>query len=288
MTVLIMGGGLSGLALTDALEIRGKDHLLLEAHARFGRRLKTEQHGAGYFDMRPAWFWPGRPRIAALVDQLKFDQFSARDLAFENEHGQVQRKRGISSMVSSGRLKRGLAAMTQALADRLSEDRKRLNATVTQFTRSEAGVVAALSTVDSVNARQAVASVPPHVAANISFIPHCPMLHGHRCIAFPHGWQNTPKPLSYATPFLAPRRPFRRCAKPTWVNGVPLQNRTNRNALNDPIAEQLVHLFEPKAASPKQLHVKDWAYDPHTPTNADHVLSYARQRYGMPSSLAHL
>ena len=122
MTVLIIGGGLSGLALAEALERQGSDYILLEARARFGGRIKTEHHGAGYFDMGPAWFWPGQPRIAALIDRLKlekFDQFSTGDLAYENEHGQVQRGRGISSMEGAWRLIEGLGAMTQALADRL-------------------------------------------------------------------------------------------------------------------------------------------------------------------------
>ena len=58
MTVLIIGGGLSGLALAEALEAQGRKYLLLEARTRFGGRIKTEHHGAGYFDMGPAWFWP--------------------------------------------------------------------------------------------------------------------------------------------------------------------------------------------------------------------------------------
>ena len=139
MTVLIIGGGLSGLALADALEMQGRDYFLLEARTRFGGRIKTEHHGAGYFDMGPAWFWPGQPRMAALIDRLdleKFDQFSTGDLAYENEHGQVQRGRGISSMEGSWRLKGGFGTLINALANRIPEHRKRLNAAVTHLTLS--------------------------------------------------------------------------------------------------------------------------------------------------------
>ena len=312
MTVLIIGGGLSGLALAEALERQGGDYLLLEARTRFGGRIKTEHHGAGYFDMGPAWFWPGQPRIAALIDRLrleKFDQFSTGDLAYENEHGQVQRGRGISSMEGSWRLKGGLGTMTQALADRLPEHRKRLNEAVTQLTRLEAGVTATLSTGETVNARQAVLSMPPRIAANIAFDPPLP----HDALT---SLQNVPTWMAgqakaiaiYDKPFwreegLSGDAQSRRGpmveihdASPEEGSpyalfgfiGVPPQSRTNKNALDDAIAEQLVRLFGPKAASPKQLYVKDWAYDRHTATSADHAPLYVHPRYGMPSSLAQL
>ena len=159
MSVLIIGGGLSGLALADALETQGTEYLLLEARSRFGGRIKTEHDAGGYFDMGPAWFWPGQPRIVALIDQLgleKFDQFATGDLAFENEHGQVQRGRGFSSMEGSWRLKGGLGAMPQALADRLPENCKRLNTVVTKLTRTKTGVTATLNTGDNVDAEQVV------------------------------------------------------------------------------------------------------------------------------------
>ena len=97
MQTLIIGGGLFRLALADALQAQSHDYMLVEARDRFGGRIKTEHDGAGYFDMKPAWFWQGQPRIAALIDRLgleTFDQFSTGNLGFEDEIGQVQRGRG--------------------------------------------------------------------------------------------------------------------------------------------------------------------------------------------------
>ena len=74
MRTLIVGGGLSGLALADALEAQGKDYLLLEARARFGGRIETRHEGGAGFDLGPAWFWDGQPRIAALIDRA--DRFA--------------------------------------------------------------------------------------------------------------------------------------------------------------------------------------------------------------------
>lgn len=310
MTVLIIGGGLSGLALAEALETQGKEYLLLEARARFGGRIKTEHHGAGYFDMGPAWFWPGQPRIAALIDRLnleRFDQFSTGDLAFENERGQVQRGRGMSSMRGSWRLKGGLSAMTQALADRVPEQRKRLNVAVTQLTRTKAGVAAALSTGDTAEAQHAVLSMPPRVVANITFHPPLPDAAQTSLQNVPTWMAGQAKAMAvYETPFwredgLSGDAQSRfgpmveiHDASPAQGGpyalfgfiGVPPQNRINKEALHDSLIEQLVRLFGTKAASPRHLYVKDWAFDPHTSTNADLAPLYAHPRYGMPSNLA--
>jgi monoamine oxidase len=56
MKTLIIGGGLSGLALARMLETAGEDYLLVEGRDGFGGRILTEHDNAGYFDMGPAWF----------------------------------------------------------------------------------------------------------------------------------------------------------------------------------------------------------------------------------------
>ena len=64
--ILIVGGGLSGLALADHLARQGTDFLLVEAQERLGGRIMTKDIAGGRFDLGPAWFWPGQPRMAAL------------------------------------------------------------------------------------------------------------------------------------------------------------------------------------------------------------------------------
>lgn len=88
--VLIIGGGLSGLALARTLSARGQDFHILEARDRFGGRILSKQHGGTGFDMGPAWFWPGQPRIAALIHALglsQFEQFSEGLLTAEDAQG---------------------------------------------------------------------------------------------------------------------------------------------------------------------------------------------------------
>lgn len=110
MKILIVGGGLSGLALAETLEAQGCDYLLVEARTRFGGRIMTHHLDDGYFDMGPAWFWPGQPRIAALIARLKlqkFDQFAdgvlslkMNAVAFSEAKGSRQwMDRGVLSVV---------------------------------------------------------------------------------------------------------------------------------------------------------------------------------------------
>lgn len=108
MKTLIVGGGLSGLALAEALETQGHDYLLVEARARFGGRILTQHYDGGDFDMGAAWFWPGQPRIAALVARMnlqKFNQFADGVLTFENEQGHIQRGQGFHQWKGRGALR---------------------------------------------------------------------------------------------------------------------------------------------------------------------------------------
>ncbi len=312
MTTLIIGGGLSGLALARGLEVKGVDYQLVEARARFGGRIKTEQHAGGHFDMGPAWFWPAQPRIAVLIDALgleKFDQFAEGDLVFETERGEIQRGRGFSSMQGSWRLKGGLEALIQSLVDALPQDRLRLNAVVTTLTQTKSGIRATLSNDDTIDADRVVLCLPPRLATNITYLPALP--------------QNAVAAMQNVATWMAGQakavavydRPFWRedglsgdaqsrigpmveihDASPAQGGpyalfgfiGVPPQSRRHAQALRQHLQAQFTRLFGPDAANPLQLFVKDWAFDPHTSTQADLAPLYAHPTYGLPRILTNL
>ena len=309
MRTMIIGGGLSGLALANALETAGRDYLLLEARNRFGGRIMTEHHEAGHFDMGPAWFWPGQPRIAALIDRLglkKFDQFADGDLLFEDDRGNVQRGRGFTSMEGSWRLKDGLAAITDTLASKLPGARTRLNAHVKTLTKTSAGITATLSDGGDLTADQVVLALPPRIAAEIAFSPPLPDTAVRAMQNVPTWMAGQAKALAvYDTAFwreagLSGDASSRfgpmveiHDASPAEGGpyalfgfiGVPPQGRSDEQLLRQHLLRQLIRLFGRGAAEPAQLYVKDWAFDPHTSTEADKAPLYAHPSYGLPNAM---
>lgn len=312
MTILIVGGGLSGLALAEALETQGRDYLLVEARPRFGGRIKTERVAGNGFDMGPAWFWPGQPRIAALIARLglqKFDQFSDGILSFEDARGHVQRGQGMSSMEGSWRLVGGLDQLIDALAKRLPDHRKRLNAPVVSLAKSEDGISVTLKGGEILQATQVVLALPPRVAAQFTFAPSLPgdTLRTMQGVATWMAGQAKAVAV-YDTPFwrkdglsgdaMSRAGPMVEIhdASPAEGGpfalfgfiGVPPQARAHEKQLRAQLEAQLIRLFGPKAAAPRQLYIKDWAFDGYTSTQADHAPLYAHPSYGLPPVMTHL
>jgi monoamine oxidase len=309
MKTLIIGGGLSGLALAHALQEKDDDYILVEARERFGGRIKSEYYDEAAFDMGPTWFWPGQPRIADLAKRLRltqFDQFADGDLVFENEHGQVQRGRGISSMQGSWRLKGGLSTLIDALAATLPADRKRLNAVVRQVAQTKTSITATLETGDTITADRVIFCLPPRLAAETSFTPALP---DNVVAAFQNvsTWMaGQAKAVAvYDTPFwredglsgdaqsrFGPMAEIHDASPETGgpyalfgFIGIPPQARADEQTLRQHLTAQLTRLFGPKAAKPMQLFVKDWAFDPFTTTEADKAPLSAHPTYGLPSQL---
>lgn len=309
MHILIVGGGLSGLALADALETKGLDYTLVEARSRFGGRIKTEHHGPGYFDMGPAWFWPGQPRIAALIARLgltQFDQYASGALLFEDANGQVERGRGFASMQGSWRLEGGLAALVDGLADRVPDHRKHLNAQITSVIRTDDGILATLQNDTQIEANHVVLALPPRIAAEITFTPNLPDPALHTMRDIPTWMAGHAKAIAvYDTPFwrhagLSGDASSRHGpmveihdASPASGGpyalfgfvGIPPQGRNDDALLRGHLHAQLERLFGAPAANPVKLYIKDWAFDPHTATDADKAPLYAHPTYSLPSSM---
>ena len=309
MTTLIIGGGLSGLALAEALQAREQNYLLVEARTRLGGRIKTEHYGGGAFDMGPTWFWPGQPLIASLIARLnlsKFDQFADGDLVYEDGRGQIQRGRGFSSMQGSWRLAGGLGALIDALADSLPADRVRLDTAVTTLTQTDSGIALTSEAGERFRADRVVLCMPPRLAANISFAPAL----GDGAIAALQNistWMaGQAKVLAlYDTPFwreaglsgdaqshFGPMVEIHD-ASPEHGGpyalfgfiGVPPKGRADETTLRQHVTAQLTRLFGPKATQPTQLLIKDWAFDPLTATKADMAPVHTHPTYGLPEAL---
>ena len=312
MTTLIIGGGLSGLALADMLERQGHDYLLLEARDRFGGRIKTALHAEGYFDMGPAWFWKGQPRIAALIERLgldPFEQYSTGHLTFEDAQGHVQQGRGMSPMQGSWRLAGGIAALTNALDALVPNSRKRLNAQVVALAKTNDGIAAGLSNGQRITASRAVLALPPRIAAEITFAPDLPTSALNAMRAVPTWMAGQAKAVAvYDTPFwrdaglsgdaTSRRGPMVEIhdASPASSGpyalfgfiGIAPEGRRDLPLLRQHLSAQLTRLFGPQAATPRHLHIKDWATDPFTATTADSAPLFSHPTYGLGPALQNL
>ena len=312
MKTLIIGGGLSGLALAEHLERQGQDYHLLEARDRFGGRILTEYVHDGYFDMGPAWFWPGQPRIEALVARLgltKFTQHATGELLFEDENGRVQRGYGFASMAGSWRLEGGLAGLTDALVARLPDARKQRNAQVTGIERIGETCRATLMDGRVFEADRVILAMPPRIAAGLDFRPALPTASVQAMTNVPTWMAGQAKVVAvYDTPFwreadlsgdaMSRRGPMVEIhdASPAEGGpyalfgfiGVPPQARVDEQALRDAVVAQFARLFGADAASPSAVFLKDWAFDPLTATPTDAAPQYSHPAFGMPPALNNL
>lgn len=312
MKTLIIGGGLSGLALAEMLDARGQAFELVEARRRLGGRILTQRVGGAGFDLGPAWFWPGQPRMAALVARLglaRFDQYATGALSFEDAQGQVQRGRGFASMEGSWRVAGGLGALVDALAARVPDNSLRLGAQVVALEHGAGGVTATLADGAQIGADRVVLALPPRLAAQIAFAPALAEAAVSALQGVPTWMAGQAKAVAvYETAFWreaglsgdatsrhgpmveihdaspAQEGPF---ALFGFI-GVPPHHRRDEAALRGQILAQLVRLFGAGAAQPRALLLQDWAFDPFTACAADHAPLYAHPDYGMPAALAGL
>lgn len=308
--ILIVGGGLAGLRLADLLQAAGRSFRLVEARERFGGRVLGAPSGGARFDLGPSWFWPGQPRIAALIDRFglrRFDQFASGALAYEDENGQVQHGRGFASMEGSWRLEGGLSALTDALAGALPADSLHTGNAVAALARRGDGAEATLADGTVVRARHVVLALPPRVAAaRIAFDPALPAPATAAMRAVPTWMAGQAKAVAvYERAFwreagLSGDASSRRGpmveihdASPARGGpfalfgfiGVPPAARMDEAALRAAITAQLGRLFGEEGARPAQLLLKDWAFDPCTATDEDRRPLHAHPRYGLPPAL---
>ena len=274
MTTLIIGGGLSGLALADMLHRRGHEFRLLEARDRLGGRILTEQLGDASFDMGPAWFWPGQPRMAALIDRLgleTFEQYAEGLLAVEDAQGQVQHGRAHAAMQGSLRVGGGLAAVTHALAEALPPDLIRCGAQVAYLARAEGTITATLTTGEPLQAERVVLAMPPRIAATLDYIPALPAASLEAMRGVSTWMAGQAKALAvYEAPFwreaglsgdaMSRHGPMVEIHDASPMHGgpyglfgfigVPAEARTDHDTLRAAVIAQLVRLFGPQAATP--------------------------------------
>lgn len=311
--LLIVGGGLSGLSLAMRLQAAGVDYLLIDARDRLGGRIKCAQHDGNAYDLGPAWFWPGQPRMLDLIqrlDLIAFAQQAQGDALYEDDGGRVQRARGFASMQGSWRIDGGMAALIDRMAATLPVERILTGSAATTLTDGTQGVSVMLADGRNIDARRVALAIPPRLAA--TSLGFAPALHAttRKAMADVPTWMaGQAKAVAiYDAPFwrdaglsgdaVSQRGPLAELhdASPADHSagalfgfiGLPVAARVNQYALEQAIRAQLGRLFGHAAQAPDALHIKDWAADPFCATDADQAPLFAHPRYGKPAALSDL
>ncbi len=297
--VVVIGGGISGLAVARGLVDAGRSVVVLEGRSRLGGRLTTMTGTP--LDLGASWFWPGEHRVAALVSEFgiaTFDQHRSGNAVLQTDHG-VQTVEGNPIDVPSYRFADGASALTDALAAALPDDVIRLDEAATAVTLENDEAV--VSTRHSrYAARHVVLALPPALAHHaITFEPPLPE-QLDRLASITPVWMGafTKVVVHYATPFwrreglagaaishVGPLREVHDMSGPDgqpaalfgFAPGSPGQPAPTRTA----VLGQLIALFGDEAATPIEIEIRDWRTEPFTsPPGVEQQSSY--QLFGHP------
>lgn len=298
--VLIVGGGLAGLAAAWQLHQAGIAFLLVEARDRLGGRILTAgadgRPAADGFDLGPSWFWPEmHPDMARLVRELglaAFPQPAEGAMLVQRADGAVARYAAMRQEPESMRLAGGTGALVAALAAGLPEGSLRLGTRISRLTRSDAGVLAHVAGTAPIAAAHVIAALPPRLLAETVALDPAPE---PATLAL---WRGTATWMApHAKVFALYDRPFWREAGLSGMAhsqtgplveihdattasgraalfgfvGVPAAQRAQagRKAVLAASLAQLAALFGPQARAPQATLYHDWAADPLTATALD-------------------
>ncbi|GGB43560.1 hypothetical protein GCM10011316_14460 [Roseibium aquae] len=282
--VLIVGAGLSGLALAAALRAGGRELAVLEARGRAGGRVLS----AGGYDLGPAWIWPHQHRILRLARDLglrTFEQHSAGRLIFENAQGAVRRDLDMAPMAGALRVAGGLARITDALAEGLG-GALHLSEAVTGVRETGAGVIVTTAQ-RSWTARQAVLALPPRLMRPMGLqVADTPTwMAGHAKLIAVYDrpfWRDdglNGDAISHRGPLAEIHDASPEDGRAGALFGFALPGAAAAEDFAERALAQLSRLFGARAGAPDAMHVKDWSTDPATATAADRVPPHAHPLY---------
>lgn len=312
--VLIVGGGLAGLALAQALAEQGTDFLLVEAQERLGGRILTKELSGGKFDLGPAWFWPGQPRMAALAQRLSipiFAQYATGELVFQDQSGAVQRGRGYASMEGSYRLAGGMGALIDGLAGMVETGRVFTQTRLRSVQHGNGAITAILkqhSETIHIEAQQIVLAIPPRVIGDtVTFDPPLAATQTQSLMGVPTWMAGQAKIIAvYDSPHwraaglsgdaMSHRGPMVELhdASPYeggpyalfgFVGTPPPVRVAHEDELMQLARAQLIDMFGPQMATPSDLVLRDWARIPEISRAADQKPVGHHPTYSLPANL---
>ena len=274
----------------------GRETILLEARSRLGGRILSIAFGNAYFDLGPAWFWPGQTHMDRLIQELSlriFPQQSDGAALYEDEKGRIHRING-SPLEGTYRIEGGMGALISALAESIPGACIQLNSEATHFRRTSAGIETSIRSdghLKTILSERVILALPPRLVSGLSFEPAlakplCAALQqipswmaGHaKFIAF----FNTPfwRTEGLSGEAISQRGPLMEIHDASPISGGPFalfgfvstppsQRKTLGEKLIKKSLEQLQHLFGDAVRYPAAYRLQDWAQDLFTATELD-------------------
>ena len=319
LDAVVIGGGLTGLAIADGLNAKGRSFVLLESRERLGGRILSVEAKDVRYDLGPAWFWVGQRRIEALSRRLGiqiFRQFAKGNLVFEDETGAVRRDLDFSMTEGAFRLDGGMAALIEGLGSTLPPETLKLAHTVLSVDKAdghwEVVSVDGQGTSTRHRACQVVLALPPRLAAEtIDFGDWVSPTVLSTLSAIPTWMAGHAKAIAvYTKPFwrdrglsgdgISHRGPLGQIHDASPMSGqsgalmgflgidAKARGRLAQEDREAAILSQLANLFGDEASAPLALLTQDWTGEPATATAADHVALQGHPAYGMPAVLESL
>lgn len=180
--IVIVGGGLCGLALARALHGHGLSVAVYEARERLGGRILSLPFptSAMRADLGPAWYWPEtQPLMTQLIDELGLTTFPQHDDGDIYSLNDPEKRPGVLPVTGvhggARRIEGGTARIVEALARRLPETMVTTGHQLTTVTRTDDGVTLRFlhrGEDVEVAAKWAVLALPPRLAEeNVLFEP---------------------------------------------------------------------------------------------------------------------
>ncbi|MEW9797060.1 flavin monoamine oxidase family protein [Alteromonas sp. CYL-A6] len=304
LNVVAIGAGLTGLYLSWKLSQHHIPFTLLEARARPGGRICSENG----FDLGPAWFWGHQQRFIRLLDELNltaFEQASSGVHLYQSPHG-IQTMPG-QQMPVSWRVRGGMEAVVDALTARLAPDCVHYRQPADRITLDDTGnTVTVRAGGDTWQASHVVVCLPPRLAAgSLCFSPALPS----EAIA---AMRNTPTWMAghakalirYPSPFwreqgksgmvISHTGPLAEIHDASLDDGTaalfgffgwsPEMRRAKQSQIESHICQQLTTLFGNAAARPLSVTLCDWAQDQYTATSLDQEPLTYHPVYGLANT----